>query len=292
MKEKTRSVDGLIANVENEMLDNLSAQVPQEKNKIEIVEDKVKEEAPIEEKQNEDNQEYEEAAVSKNETPQETESTQSNLDEYGNPIAKSKTYTEEEVQRMIKDRLKRHNNNNTQSNTDVQQATQNFQYDNESEIPWEQQLESHIEKTIHKIQTRESEKQWQQHQNEIQSEFETKFTSGMERYDDFREVVSKAPITDSMMMATRSMNNPAAFIYAASKNHTAELERISKISDPFTQAREIGNLEAKMVRAKKISSAPRPINTPQGDIPGKPTPKRNIDSLIQKDAERMLRSRR
>lgn len=305
MTEKTRSVDGLLNNVENEMLDNFSGNLPKEKSKIEIIEDKKTANEPIQE---ETPQEYEEAAQLKEESPQDTqeevdssksESVTENqasgeVDEYGTPVRKPKTYTEEEVQRMIKDRMQRfnNNNNNPQQNAQVQQAGQNFQYDNDSEVPWEQQLETHIENTIHKIQTRESEKQWQSQQNNIQAEFEAKFTSGMEKYDDFKQVVSQAAITDSMLMATRSMKNPAAFIYAASKNHAQELTRIANITDPFTQAREIGNLEAKMIRTKKITNAPRPINTPSGDMPGKPTPKRSIDSLIQKDAERMLRSRR
>jgi hypothetical protein len=292
--EKTRSVDGLLNNVEAQLIDSMAGNIHKEQSKIDFIEENKPVNEPIEQEEVAEQDVAELLTDEKAETEKQIESEvkqDSNIDEYGNAIAKAKTYTEEEVQRMIRERLSR-GNQSQQQQQNTKEAVQDFQYDENNEQPWQQQLESHIEHTVQRMQQKHSQKEWEATQQSIQSDFEAKFTSGMGKYSDFQDVVSKAPITDTMMMATRSMNNPAAFIYAASKNHGEELARISKIPDPFAQAKEIGNLEAKMIKAKKITSATRPVNTPSGDIPGKPTPKRNIDSLIQKDAERNLRSRR
>src|SRR6478609_8163505 len=153
------------------------------------------------------------------------------IDEYGNPVEKPKTYTEEEVQRMIRDRLSRgrHAEQQPAQQQPQQKAAEGFTADPNSEESWEAQLEQFIEKTIDKRQTKQSEAQWRQQESARQAEFESKFSSGMNKYQDFHQVVSGKPITDSMMMATRNLENPAAFVYAASKMHAAELQRIASI---------------------------------------------------------------
>ncbi len=219
----------------------------------------------------------------KTEVPRET-SEESSKDEYGNEIAKAKTYTEEEVQRMIRDRLSRGNHAQSQQNNQVQEAAKSFQSDPNSEESWETQLEQFVEKTLDKVSSKQKQAQQQQYERQIQSEFEAKFNIGMGKYKDFSEVTAGKPITDSMMMAARSMENPAAFIYAASKNHPQELERIAKIADPYHQVAEIGRLEERMKKARAVSSAPKPPSKTVGDMTDKGSPKRNIDDLIRRDA--------
>jgi len=196
------------------------------------------------------------------------QSQESPIDEYGNPVEKPKMYSEEEVQNMIRDRLSRGRHVEQQpTQQQVRQDVEGFKQDPNSEEPWDVQLENFIEKTIDKRQTKLAEQQWQQQQAQKQAEFESKFTSGMNKYKDFHQVVSGKPITDSMMLATRTLENPAAFIYGASKLHPQELTRISNINDPYVQAAEIGRLHERMVKERKMTSnAPKPIEAPKGDI--------------------------
>jgi hypothetical protein len=111
-------------------------------------------------------------------------------------------------------------------------------------------------------------------------EFEDKFSSGMSKYNDFQQVVAGKPITDAMLMATRNFENPAAFIYAATKLHLEELNRISK-EDHYTQAVEIGRLHERMLKERKaVSKAPIPIDSPKGDIGQKLNTTPSIESRI------------
>ena len=64
-----------------------------------------------------------------------------------------------------------------------------------------------------------------------------------------------------MVIATRGMQDPAAFIYAAAKTQAPELERISRIQDPISQVVELGRLEERMRKSRaSVSQAPRPID--------------------------------
>lgn len=215
----------------------------------------------------------------------------SSIDEYGNPVEKEKTYTEEEVQRMIRDRLSRGRNIEPQpTQQQVQQDTKGFTADPNSEQPWDVQLEQFIERTLEKRQAKMTEKQWKDQQNAIQSDFESKFSSGLEKYPDFRKIVANKPITDSMMMATRNLDNPAAFIYGASKMHPQELERISRIADPYSQAAEIGRLHERMVKNRNnASNAPKPVEAPKGDLPNKNYTPPPIDQRIHEYAKQKRR---
>lgn len=208
------------------------------------------------------------------------------IDEYGNPVEKPKTYTEEEVQRMIRDRLARGKHTEPPTPQEVKQATDNFQADPNNEDSWEVQLEQFVEKTIEKRQAKQSELQWRQQEQARQAEFESKFSSGMNKYQDFHQVVSGKPITDSMMMATRNLENPAAFVYAASKMHAGELDRISRIPDNAAQMVEIGRLHERMVKESRvISSAPKPLAAVKGDMPVKQHEYPSIDHRIQQHAK-------
>ena len=214
------------------------------------------------------------------------------LDDYGNKVPKGKVYTEEEVQAMIRKRLKLHHEEKQQAPQQQyqppQQQAEGFEHDPNNEQPWEIQLENHIKQTVQKLETEKQETAWKAEQQRAQAEFESRFTNGMSKYADFNDVVSGKPITNGIMMAARSMADPAAFIYAAAKQQPKELERIAQITDPYVLAAEVGRLEERMKKARTISKAPKPPTKTKGDIADKGVIKQNLDDLIRMDAKRKL----
>ncbi len=221
------------------------------------------------------------------------------VDDYGNKVPKSKTYTEEEVQAMIRKRLKLHHEERqtqeqrptVQELRDKHLTNEEFQHEQSSEQPWEVQLESHIKQTVQKIETEKQQHAWQAEQQRAQADFEHRFTGGMAKYADFSEVVSGKPITNGIMMAARSMPDPAAFIYAAAKQQPKELERIAAITDPYVLAAEVGRLEERMKKARLVSKAPKPPTKTRGDIADKGNVRGNLDDLIRSDAKRKMSRR-
>ena len=213
------------------------------------------------------------------------------VDDYGNKIPKSKLYTEEEVNKIMRDRFSRgaFANNSPQQQAQLQEAAQGFEADPNSNETWETQLEGFIKETVNKIEREAKTKEWQQVENERQAEFESKFTSGMNKYKDFQAVTQKLPITDSMMMAIRDFKDPAGFIYAAAKMNADELRKIASMNDPYAQAAHIGRLEEKMRKAKNISKTAAPLQPTKGDTSSKERPKQSIDSKIIQHAKSKLR---
>lgn len=222
-------------------------------------------------------------------------------DEYGSQKEKGRMYTEEEkneaVNKAIRERVKQFNRNhpeNAQSNEQTQQMAQDFskQYDANSEASWEQQLESFIENTYKKINLRESQKIQQEREQAAALEFRDRFEQGMNRYSDFMDVVSNQPVTDYMAQAMRGIKDPAAFIYAASKNHAQELQRISNLQDPYAQIVEMGRLEERMRKKAASTQAPRPVSRTTEDSTYKQKPKEqdgdSIESLIAKAEARKI----
>ncbi len=175
----------------------------------------------------------------------ETEKTQKkepDYDDYGNTKKPPRTFTEEEVNEMFRQRNKNKSLEEQEylkKQMNLAQSNKDFEYNPDSEESWEGQLEKFVEKTFSKISQKEAQKQQQARDEAHHAEFVDKFNQGMSRFSDFKEVVSSQPITDPMTYALRGMNNPAAFIYAASKRHPQELERISRIADPAAQIMEI-----------------------------------------------------
>lgn len=221
-------------------------------------------------------------------------------DEYGNERPAPKTYTEDEVNERInmavRERLARLERNGAQGATpqqvqqQVQQAQQGFNYDENNPESWQQQLESFIEQTHHKIAQKQSMQAQQVREQQAQSEFEFKFQEGMKKFTDFRETVGTQPISDAMMVATRGMKDPAAFLYAASKRAPQELQRIATISDPYSQMVEMGKLEERMKQSKPTTKTPKPIGkTPEDlDIPVKSNKPLTIEDMIARDAAKRL----
>jgi hypothetical protein len=193
-----------------------------------------------------------------------------NLDEYGNEKPAPRTYTEEEVNerinKAIRERLARGNQQQDVTQQQMQKAADSgFEFNEDSDVPWPEQLEHFVEKSFHKIISKQQQQQVQQQEQATENEFRDRFINGMERYGDFKQVVEKQPVTDYMTMALRGMNDPAAFIYAASKRAPAELSRISQINDPYAQIVEMGKLEERMRKAANQSNAPKPIARTRDD---------------------------
>lgn len=233
--------------------------------------------------------------ASEEEAKQDEEAT---VDDYGNPEPAKKTYTEDEVNerinKAIRDRLARLERNNQQPQQQQQQAAaqqdaSGFEYNPDSSQDWQQQLESFVEQTVSKMTGRQQQQQQQQREQQAQAEFEIKFHQGMGKFQDFTDVVGNQPITDAMTIATRAMKDPASFLYAASKRHATELQRISQLPDQYAQMVEMGKLEERMRKNKEATKAPRPLSTTKEDTTLKPAAKKDnsIDALIaQSDAKR------
>lgn len=226
--------------------------------------------------------------------------TENVVDEYGND-AKQKTYTEEQVNERInqavRDRLARlERNQNQPSQQQVQQATQSgFEYNPDSAESWQGQLENFVKQTVVKMSTDQARQAQEQREHQSQMEFETKFHSGKAKFHDFNEVVGAQPITDAMVLASRSLSDPAAFFYAAAKRAPKELAEIANIPDQYGQMMALGRLEQKMKQTRQSTSAPKPASRIRGDVPIKQQQERReptIEEMIQQDAARKLALRK
>lgn len=212
------------------------------------------------------------------------------LDEYGNQIPKARMYTEEEVNKIMRDRFSRGSfANNPQQQSQVQEAAKNFEPDPNSAESWEDQLKGFVKETINDINKETENKQWQERENQKQAEFEGKFTTGMQRYKDFHQVVNQVPLSDAMVMAVRDMEDPAAFMYAAAKTQSAELNRIRALTDPFAQAVQLGKLDEKMKKVRTLSKTAQPLQPTKGDVSSKDRPRQSIDDKIHQHARSRTR---
>jgi hypothetical protein len=191
------------------------------------------------------------------------------LDDYGNEQEKSKLYTKEEVDARIneavRDRLNRLERNNNQQPAVAQQVQQGFEYDSNSADSWQQQLESFVENTVTKLSQKQAQQAQARQEQQVQAEFEDKFNKGMGKFKDYVDVVKTQPITDAMVLASRSLSDPAAFFYAAAKRAPQDLQRIAQLPDQYAQMVEIGKLEERMRKTKTATSAPKPLSRTQED---------------------------
>ena len=217
-------------------------------------------------------------------------------DDYGTEVIKQeKVYTQAEVdarineavRKRLKERAEEPQYQPPQPQYQPQPQAAVPEYDPNSSDSWEVQLESFIENTITKRQQKQQQQDWQRQENENQANFEVRFNQGMSKYQDFEQVVSGKSLTPQMVISTRGMSDPAAFIYAAAKTQAPELDRISKIGDPYAQAIELGRLEERMRKARSpVSQAPKPIAAPKGDMVEAVKRKWSIDDkLVQAESE-------
>lgn len=208
-------------------------------------------------------------------------------DEYGLEFPKPRMYSDEEVQMILRDRLSRGIHAQSQQQT-VQQSAQDFKVDPANEDDWQAQLNAHIDQRLAAKQTQSQQQEFQRKEKEVQANFEAKFTTGMQKHQNFTDVVGKLPITDSMMMALRGHENPATFLMAAATFHPDEVKRIANLPDPLQQAAAIGQLDERMKKAKGVSRTAAPLKTTTGDMPTKYVRTQSIDDKIQSHAKQKV----
>lgn len=234
---------------------------------------------------------------------------ESEEDEYGNPKERMSKgmqdrldRKEKQHQREIEQRDRELHELRQQlegrgASKEVQQAVKDFKYNPDEEVSWEQQLSDFVKHTVTNMTNENQQKERQIQEQKVQREFHQKFSKGMDRFTDFREVVGSQPIDDAMTLSLRGMTDPSAFIYAASKRHPLEIERISKLPDPYARMVEMGKLEERMRRNKPTTKTPRPLGRVKEDATSKVTPKQKDttgdDLLAKADAKRLstVRSR-
>ena len=177
------------------------------------------------------------------------------------------------------------------ASSQVQKAARDFEYDPHAAGDWRQQLAQFVRQEFSSMTREEQENQRRYQEEKAQAEFREKFQAGMNRFDDFIEVVEAQPIDSEMAIALRAMADPTAFIYAAAKRHPQELERISKLRDPYARIVEMGKLEERMRKNKPTTKAPRPLGrTPEDATTKAPAKQKDTsgdDLLAKADAKRM-----
>lgn len=297
MATETSSIDDILAGVKT------PAQPETHENQY--VEEPPPESNEVEEPESEDSG-FERDYIDPNEEADEelTESPAAKeVDEYGNEAPPEKMYTLAELNdaknKAVRERLARMKEDMTpQQAQQLQQHAQTFNADPNSTESWQDQLEQFVEQTFNKISQKEVARQHQDKERQAHEEFTQKFTDGMGRFGDFREVVGSQPFDDPMTYALRGMKDPAAFAYAASKRHPEELKRISSLSDPYAKMVEMGKLEERMRKKPSSTNAPRPITRTPEDTTSKVKPKETSssieDMIARSDARRMaqLKQRR
>ena len=237
-----------------------------------------------------------------------SESVEREFDEYGNEKKRMSKGMKERLDRKERQHQKEIEQHEREidnlraqlsqqgASREVQQAAKDFEYDPDANGDWQQQLASFVKQTVNSMTLEQNEAKTRHEEAQVHKEFEVKFREGMGRFGDFRDVINSLPfeITNPMTLATRAMQDPAAFLYAAAKRNPQELERISKIRDPYAQMTEIGKLEERMRRNKPTTKAPRPLGRTNEDS-GMPAPKKksgeeSIEDLIARaDAKKLAR---
>ena len=214
------------------------------------------------------------------------------VDDYGQKAnKKEKLYTQAEVEQMMRDRNKR-GEFAKKEDSNYEEPRNEHHNDDDSE-GWEHQFETLVEKTLTKREQKIQQAQWKHKTQQEQAEFEIKFNTGAAKYSDFESVVVGKPLTPQMVIATKAMKDPAAFIYAAAKTQAHELDRISKIADPLVQAVEIGKLEERMRKGRSTNTAaPKPMDGVKGDVAHDKVKPRNVDDILREEAAKQMRGRR
>lgn len=218
------------------------------------------------------------------------------VDDYGNEVSPKKMYTEEEVNdrinQTVRERLARSERNIQPTQAQERQAAQaGFEYDPADGGNWQSQLKNFVVQTMVEEQQQNQRSAQTAKEQQMHNEFADRVQSGMTKFPDFLAVVSSANFTDAMTLATRSMKDPAAFMYAASKRAPAELQRIAQITDPYAQVSEIGKLEERIKQTKASTKTPRPVSRTHEDasIRHKSEKEPTIEDLIASDSRRRLK---
>lgn len=226
----------------------------------------------------------------------EHQSKETETDEYGNQKERMSKGMKERLDRKEKQHQRELEELRAQLRSqnaapEVQKAAKDFEYNPDDSGDWQQQLATFVKQTVEHMNVEKQQRQNQEREQQAYNEFRQKFQDGMNRFDDFIEVVSDKPLDDAMTSALRGISDPAAFVYAAAKRQPEELERISKLRDPHARYAEMIRLEERMRKNKPVTKAPRPIERTHGDS-GLPASKKSkeptIEDLIAKaDAKKL-----
>lgn len=240
---------------------------------------------------------------SEDESDDKQNNKESEVDEYGNEKErmskgmkerfdrKDKQHQREIDQREAEINHLRGQLANQGASPQVQQAAKDFEYNPDASGDWQQQLAQFVRQEVTSMTRDEQEKQRRYEEDKAQTEFRENFRAGMQRFNDFVDVVESQPLDDAMTIALRGIADPAAFIYAAAKRNPQELERISKLRDPYARMVEMGKLEERMRKNKPTTKAPRPLGRTQEDATTKAPQKQRDhsgdDLLAKADAKRL-----
>lgn len=258
-----------------------------------IPEDIVEEESGYEEDDDLYN-ESESESDDDNDSSSEEKSDTAEYDEYGNEKSAERMYSGAEVSERINQAIRQRLSRGGHEAPAHEQQTQ-IRSENKNDADWRTELEQLIESSVSKIEQQKVQRAQEQKETEIEDRFREKLVQGMNKFKDFEETVDPQPITPAMRNALRTLDDPAAFIYAASKQKPEELKRISGLQDPFAQAREIGRLEESLRKGKEMTKAPRPLTKVKEDssVPIQKSGKREetIEDLIAKSQAKILKQR-
>jgi hypothetical protein len=147
------------------------------------------------------------------------------------------------------------------------------------------------------FETKQREQVNKQAQAKLLTEWEEKVSRAEDKYDDFAEVVGDLQPTNPLISAIMEAENGEDIAYHLAK-HPKEAQRIANLS-PFSAAREIGKLEAKLAskpeKPQTPSKAPAPITPLSGAAPVRTdVPNENDDTAdwIRKRSKQVHGNRR
>lgn len=222
-------------------------------------------------------------------------------DDYGNPKPIDNEIIRERLKKQAESMQRKHQAEldalraqleQAGASQQVQQAAKNFEYNPNADGDWQQQLAQFVRHTVTSMTQEQQQRQAREQEHRVHMEFESRFRNGMTNFTDFVDVVESlpVPISDAMTLATRAMQDPAAFIYAAAKKQPKELERIARINDPYVQMVEMGRLEERMRKNKTSTSAPKPLEKTLDDagMPHKSDKEPTIEQMIAQSQAKKL----
>jgi hypothetical protein len=171
------------------------------------------------------------------------------------PVAEVKTFTQEELDEVVKKRLARERRNWERSQQQAPEPVVNLPPIDQFET-----VDAYAEaKALQLIEQREQQKL----QDQILESYGEREEAAREKYDDFEQVAYNPNLKITQVMAqtiqTSDVGPEVAYYLGVNPK---EAERISKLA-PILQAKEIGKLEVKVSEAppvKRTSSAPAPIS--------------------------------
>lgn len=173
----------------------------------------------------------------------------------------AKTFTQEEVDDLIRRRLSKE-----QRKWERKQQVQQPAVEAPKEVPSVDQFES-PEAYAEVLATKKAEellarREAERHQAEVLEAYHEREEQAREKYDDFEQVAynPSVRITNVMAETIQASDIGPEVAYFLGSN-PKEADRISRLS-PFLQAKEIGKIEAKLAAdppVKKTTNAPQPI---------------------------------